>query len=68
MAARKEIEKAVKLIEFQRAAYKLLTAEDQDYLFYAIKEYNAYHSVGKLMLALNSCLDSAEKLDLLPYI
>ncbi len=68
MAAKKDIEKAVKLKEFQRAVYKLLTVDDQDYLFYAMKEYNTYHSVGKLMLALNSCLDSAEKLDLLPYI
>lgn len=68
MAARKEIEKAVKFKEFQRSVDKLLTPEDQDYLFYALKEYNTYKSVGKLMLALNSCLDSAEKLDLLPYI
>ena len=68
MAAKKEIEKAVKLKEFQRAVHKLLSADDQDFLFYAMKEYNTYHSVGKLMLALNSCLDSAKKLDLLPYI
>ena len=68
MAAKKEVEKAVKYKEFQRTVDKLLTPEDQDYLFYALKEYNTYKSVGKLMLALNSCLDSAEKLDLLPYI
>jgi len=68
MAAKKDIEKTVKLKEFQRAVQKLLSAEDRDFLFYAIKEYNTYHSVGKLMLALNSCLDSAIKLDLLPYI
>jgi predicted metalloprotease with PDZ domain len=68
MAAKKDIEKAVKFKEFQRSVDKLLTAEDQDYLFYALKEYNTYKSVGKLMLALNSCLDSSEKLDLLPYI
>ena len=68
MAARKEIEKAVKFKEFQRSVEKLLTPEDEDYLFYALKEYNTYKSVGKLMLALNSCLDSPEKLDLLPYI
>lgn len=68
MAARKEIEKAVKFKEFQRSIEKLLTPEDRDYLFYALKEYNTYKSVGKLMLALNSCLDSPEKLDLLPYI
>ena len=68
MAARKEIEKAVKFKEFQRAIEKLLTPEDKDYLFYAMKEYNTYKSVAKLMLALNSCLDTPEKLDLLPYI
>lgn len=68
MAARKEIEKAVKYKEFQRSVEKLLTPEDEDYLYYALKEYNTYKSVGKLMLALNSCLDSPEKLDLLPYI
>ncbi len=68
MAARKEIEKAVKFKEFQRSVEKLLTPVDKDYLFYALKEYNTYKSVAKLMLALNSCLDSPEKLDLLPYI
>ena len=68
MAARKEIEKAVKYKEFYRSIEKLLTPEDKDYLFYAMKEYNTYKSVAKLMLALNSCLDSPEKLDLLPYI
>ena len=68
MAARKEIEKAVKFKEFQRSVEKLLAPIDKDYLFYALKEYNTYKSVGKLMLALNSCLDSPEKLDLLPYI
>lgn len=68
MAARKEIEKAVKYKEFQRFVDKSLTPEDKDYLFYALKEYNTYKSVAKLMLALNSCLDTPEKLDLLPYI
>ena len=68
MAAKKDIEKAVKLREFQRSVDKLLTPVDRDYLFYALKEYDTYKSVAKLMLALNSCLDSAEKLDLLPYI
>ncbi len=68
MAARKEIEKAVKFKEFQRTIDKLLTPEDRDYLFYAMKEYNTYKSVSKLMLALNSCLDTPKKLDLLPYI
>lgn len=68
MAARKEIEKAVKFKEFQRSIEEFLTPEDKDYLFYALKEYNTYKSVAKLMLALNSCLDTPEKLDLLPYI
>ena len=68
MAAKKEIEKAVKFKEFQRSVDTLLTPEDKDYLFYALKEYNTYKSVGKLMLALNSCLDTPQKLDLLPYI
>lgn len=68
MAARKEVEKAVHLREFQRNVEQLLTPEDKNYLFYAMKEYNTYKSVAKLMLALNSCLDTPEKLDLLPYI
>lgn len=68
MAARKEIEKAVQLKEFQRTVEKLLTPEDKDYLFYAMKEYNTYKSIAKLLLALNSCLDTPIKLDLLPYI
>ena len=68
MAAKKDIEKKVKLREFQRSVNQVLGPEDRDYLFYALREYNTYKSVAKLMLALNSCLDSAEKLDLLPYI
>lgn len=68
MAARKDVEKAVHIREFQRTVGQLLTAEDKDYLFYAMKEYHTYKSVAKLMLALNSCLDTPEKLDLLPYV
>ena len=68
MAAKKDIEKKVKLREFQRSVNQILSTEDRDYLFYALREYNTYKSVAKLMLALNSCLDSPEKLDLLPYI
>ena len=68
MAAKKDIEKKVKLREFQRSVNQLLSTEDRDYLFYALREYNTYKSVAKLMLALNSCLDTPEKLDLLPYI
>ena len=68
MSLRKDIEKTVKLKEFHRSVEQLLTPEDRDYLFYAMKEYNTYRSVAKLMLALNSCLDTPEKLDLLLYI
>ena len=68
MAAKKDIEKKVKLREFQRSVNQLLSTEDRDYLFYALREYNTYKSVAKLMLALNSCLDTPEKLDLLPYV
>lgn len=68
MAAKKEIERKVKLREFQRSVNQLLSTEDRDYLFYALREYNTYKSVAKLMLALNSCLDTPEKLDLLPYV
>ena len=68
MSLRKDVEREVKLREFYRSVEQLLTPEDKDYLFYALKEYNTYKSVAKLMLALNSCLDTPEKLDLLPYI
>ena len=68
MSLRKDIEKTVKLKEFHQSVEQLLTPEDRDYLFYAMKEYNTYRSVAKLMLALNSCLDTPEKLDLLLYI
>ncbi len=68
MSARKDVEKAVHIREFQRTVDQLLTPEDKDYLFYAMKEYNTYKSVAKLMLALNSCLDTPDKLDLLPYV
>ena len=68
MSLRKDIERTVKLKEFHKSVEQLLTLEDRDYLFYAMKEYNTYRSVAKLMLALNSCLDTPEKLDLLLYI
>ena len=68
MAVRKDIDTAVKLKEFNRNVEKLLPPEDKEYLLYALKEYNTYKSIAKLMLALNSCLDTPEKLDLLPYI
>ena len=68
MALRKDVEKKVKLQEFYRSVEQLLTTGDKDYLFYSLKEYNTYKSVAKLMLALNSCLDTPEKMDLLPFI
>ena len=68
MTLRRDIEKKVKVQEFYRSVEQLLTPGDKDYLFYSLKEYNTYKSVAKLMLALNSCLDTPEKLDLLPFI
>ena len=68
MTLRRDVEKTVKLREFHCGVEQLLTPNDKDYLFYALKEYNTYKSVAKLMLALNSCLDTPEKLDLLPFI
>lgn len=68
MSLRKDVARAVRLREFHSRVERLLTPEDRDYFFYALKEYNTYKSVAKLMLALNSCLDTPEKLDLLPSI
>ncbi len=68
MTLRRDVESVVNRREFHRSVEQLLTPEDRDYLFYALKEYNTYKSVAKLMLALNSCLDTPAKLDLLPYI
>ena len=68
MSIRKDVVRVVKLKEFHSRVDQLLTPADRDYFFYALKEYNTYKSVAKLMLALNSCLDTPEKLDLLPSI
>lgn len=68
MSLRRDVQNVVNLREFHRSVEQLLTPGDRDYLFYALKEYNTYKSVAKLMLALNSCLDTPEKLDLLPYV
>ena len=65
---RKDVARVVRLKEFHSRVEQLLTPADRDYFFYALKEYNTYKSVAKLMLALNSCLDTPEKLDLLPSI
>ena len=68
MSLRKDVARVVRLKEFHSRVERLLTPADRDYFFYALKEYNTYKSVAKLMLALNSCLDTPEKLDLLPSI
>lgn len=68
MSIRKDVARVVRLKEFHSRVEQLLTPADRDYFFYALKEYNTYKSVAKLMLALNSCLDTPEKLDLLPSI
>lgn len=65
---RKDIERSVKVNEFQNDVDRLLTAEDKDYLMYALKEFSTYKNVPVLIQALKSCLDSPEKLDLLPVI
>ena len=65
---KKEISKAIKVVEFQRDVDRLLTQADRDYLFYALKEFSVYKNVPILMQALESCLDTPEKLDLLPVI
>ena len=65
---RKDVARVVRLKEFHSRVEQLLPPADRDYFFYALKEYNRYKSVAKLMLALNSCLDTPEKLDLLPSI
>ena len=65
---RKDVARVVRLKEFHSRVEQLLPPADRDYFFYALKEYKTYKSVAKLMLALNSCLDTPEKLDLLPSI
>ena len=56
------------MVEFQRDVDRLLTQADRDYLFYALKEFSIYKNVPILMQALESCLDTPEKLDSLPVI
>ena len=68
MSLRRDVARVVRLKEFHSRVEQLLTPSDRDYFYYALKEYNTYKSVAKLMLALNSCLDTPEKLDLLPSI
>ena len=50
---------------FYRNAQLLLSEQEQDYLAYALKDYQTYRSVEKLMRALITCLNTPAKLDLL---
>lgn len=61
-------ERKILIEEFHRHVDQLLNQEDKDFLLYALKQYNTYRNVAKLVLALTSCLDSSEKLDLLPHV
>lgn len=65
---RKEVERSVKANEFQLDMERLLTHEDKDYLLYALKEFSVYKNVNVLMQALLSCLDTPDKMDLLPAV
>ena len=61
-------ERKILIQEFHKHVDQLLNQEDKDFLLYALKQYNTYRNVAKLILALTSCLDSPEKLNLLPQI
>ena len=63
-----DAERKLLIEEFHSHVDRLLNQEDKDFLFYALKQYNTYRNVAKLVLALTSCLDSPEKLDFLPHI
>lgn len=63
-----DVERKILIKEFHRHVDELLNQEDKDFLLYALKQYNTYRNVAKLVLALTSCLDSPEKLNLLPHI
>lgn len=67
-ALQKEVERTIKANEFQQDVERLLTQADKDYLLYALKEFSTYKNVSVLMQALTSCLDTPEKLDLLPVV
>ena len=68
LTLQKEVERSVKVNEFQQDVARLLTHEDKDYLLYALKEFSVYKNVPVLMQALKSCLDTPEKMDLLPVV
>lgn len=68
MSRQREIEKQIKVQEFRKDANKLLDKSEKEYIQYALKEYTKYRSVSVLMKGLLTCLNSPEKLDLLPVI
>ena len=62
------VERKILIQEFHYHVDQLLNQEDKDFLLYALKQYNTYRNVAKLVLALTSCLDTPDKLDLLPHV
>lgn len=54
--------------ELQTQVDRLLTEEDREFFRYALREYSTYRSVGKLVMSLNSCLDTPDKKNMLPLI
>ena len=54
--------------ELQAQVDRLLTEEDREFFLYTLREYSTYRSVGKLVMSLNSCLDTPEKKNMLPLI
>ena len=54
--------------ELQYHMERLLKQDDQEFFKGALRDYSAYRSIGKLVMSLNSCLDTPEKMDLLPHI
>lgn len=68
MSLQREIEKTIKVQEFRRDVNYLLDRSEKEYIQYALKEYSQYRNISILMKALQSCLDTPEKLDLLPVI
>ena len=54
--------------ELQAQVDRLLTEEDREFFLHALREYSTYRSVGKLVMSLNSCLDTPDKKNMLPLI
>jgi len=63
-----EWEKKILMKELYRNIDLQLSQDDKEFLFYALKQYRTYKNVAKLLLSIASCLDSPDKLDLLPHI